>query len=341
MAQADVLIVGGGVIGCATAYFLGKQGAKATVIEREAVGSAASGVAAGILSPLSESHEGGPFLQLCLEGLRLHKVLSGELPEATGIDTGHRPATVLILALTEEEERALPASIAWRRQPGLGLQWVTGEEAQGIEPRIAPEVRGALLTQGEGQVESYRLTLAYARGAELRGATVRQGQVVGLLHRGRRVHGVRLQGGEEVACERLVLAMGPWTRQAREWLGVPIPVTPLRGQLLRLELPGSPLASILVRGGNYLVPKADGTVIAGTTMEETGFEAKVTAEGGLSIMQGAVALVPSIAEARLVHALAGLRPLSADGLPILGAAPGWEGVYLATGTGRNGVLLSG
>ena len=148
-----------------------------------------------------------------------------------------------------------------------------------------------------------------------------------------------LESGE-VSCEKLVLAMGPWMGQAASWLGFPVPITPLKGQILRLEVDGPPLEHAVYRGGGgYISSKSDGLVWAGTTEEEVGFDDHPTPEARVEIMKRTLEVMPELEGARVALQTACLRPVAEDGLPIIGTAPGWEGVYLATGAGRKGILL--
>lgn len=338
--QPEVIVVGGGVIGLATAYFLSVEGVKVEVLEREGIGSQASGTAAGFLSSIWGVGGPGPLLALTTEGLRQHRSLAPALREETGVEVQYAELSVLRPAFSQEEAQQLRSELSWQQEAGFKMRWVEGEEARRLEPRLSPQALGAVFSQNnEAQLDSYRLVLALARGAEMRGAVIRHGQVVGLTRQGRKVTGVVLPG-ERVSCDRVVLAMGPWTGQASQWLGFPVPVEPLRGQLLRLRLPDPPLRWALFWKGGYVLRKPDGLVTAGTTEEKVGFDNRTTEEGRASIMESLLTLGPSLAEAELVEFTACLRPLSGDGLPILGQVPGWEGLYLATGHGRKGILLS-
>ncbi|MCH7786939.1 MAG: FAD-dependent oxidoreductase [Chloroflexi bacterium] len=197
---------------------------------------------------------------------------------------------------------------------------------------------GGVHSEGGGEVEPYRLVLALVQAAEKVGATIRHGSVVGLRSEGGRVNRVVLEN-DEIACENVVLAMGPWSSEASSWLNMPVPVTPLKGQILRLQAPGAPFQCALNWSGNYATSKPDGLLWAGTTEEDVGFNDTPTTEARDKIMASLLKMVPSMTEARLAQHTACLRPLSADGLLLLGKAPGWEGVYLATGAGRQGIML--
>jgi glycine oxidase len=338
MEAYDVVVVGAGVVGLAAAYFCASAGLKVLVLERESVASQASGAAAGILTPVGESAQPGPLNDLMRRSLEFHRSLAPRLKELTGIDPLFGPLTVLVPAFHPEEAARL-RTLAERLAPfDPMVRWAEGAELLAAEPRLNPEVMGGLLAQGEGQVDAYRLTLALARAAEGAGAELRYTPVVGLeLAPNGPVKVVARSGA--VAAEFAVLAMGPWTALAGEWLGMPVPVEPLRGQLLRLKLEGPPLAYCVMYGDHYVLSKLDGLITAGTTEEPVGFDPSTTPEARDFILAGVLRLVPALADARLVSHTACLRPLAADDRPILGPVPGRERVLLATGHGRNGILM--
>ena len=338
--NADVVIVGGGIVGCATAYFLAKKGVKATLIESEAVGSCASGFAAGLLNPLNGHGIPGPMELLARESFRMHLELAAEVSDETGVDPEFRTVPCIWTVFSEAEAQEVEELFQLAQRLGqFSARWLEPEQLNSLEPRVSPHVIKAMWVDGIGQVNSYRYTSALAQAAEKRGATMRRGKVQGIRRASGRVSGVVLSD-EGVACERIVLAMGPWTGQVESWLGSPVPVEPLKGQILRLELDGPPLQQAFYRsGGGYVSSKPDGLTWVGTTEERVGFDDRPTQGARESIMREAVEMVPILSEARLVLQTACLRPVSEDGLPIIGEVPGWDGVYLATGAGRKGILL--
>jgi glycine oxidase len=336
---ADVVIVGGGIVGLATAYYLGKAGVGSVVLERDAVGSHASGFAYGGLSPLSGAGVPGPVAAIAQEGLRLHRTLAQSLPAETGIAIDFRERPSLALAFTDEEVLRARAVLPWQaRQTGYRVRWLEPSGVREVEPRVSEAVLGALLTEGTADVEPYRLVLALQRAAEELGAEIRHGRVTGLRRRGERVTGVLLASGE-IACRTVVLAMGPWSGETSGWLGVPIEVRPLKGQILRLQAPGPPLDCSVGWAGQYATTKPDGLLWTGTTEEEAGFDESTTVEARDRIIASLLRMVPSLGDAELAHQTACLRPVARDGKPVLGPVPGWEGVLMATGGGRKGILL--
>ncbi len=336
---SDVVIVGGGIVGMATAYFLGKAGLRCMVVERDSVGSHASGFAFGELTPLSGAGIPGPVYPLALEGIRLHTELAQVLPQETGVNTQFRRRPSITLAFTEQEAERARAHMAWQqRQPGFKVEWLEPAGIRSLDARISPQALGGVYVEGGGDVEPYRLVLALAQAAEKLGATIRHGRATGLRRQGSRVSAVVLESGE-VPCQRAVLCMGPWSGEASAWLGTTVGVRPLRGQILRLRAPGPPLEYAVFWAGNYATTNADGLLWSGTNEEDVGFQETATSEARDSIMASLLKMLPPMRDAQLVQQTACLRPLASDGLPVLGAVPGWEGVYLATGAGRKGILL--
>jgi glycine oxidase len=339
---SDVVIVGGGIVGIATAYFLAKAGVKSTVIERDAVGSHASGFAYGGLSPTGDSDSSGELLpdsQVSNDGLRLHREFATSLEEATGINTEFRERPTLSLAFTDQEVRAAKARLASLGPlKGWSSRWLDASDAKAIESRISDEALGAIFTEGGADVEPYRFVLALLGAAENLGVTIRHGEVTGLKRNGNRVTGVTLNN-EEVSSDTVVLAAGPWTGAASSWLNTPINISPLKGQILRLRAPGAPFRISIGWDGNYATTKPDGLLWTGTTEEEEGFDDNPTPEARDQIMASLLKMIPSLEDAQLVQQTACLRPMADDGQLVLGAVSGWDGVYIASGTGRKGILL--
>src|SRR5215475_11511428 len=337
--STDIVIVGGGIAGMTTAYYLAKSGVPSVVVERDAIGSHASGFAYGGLSPLSGFGIPGPQAEIAMESMRLHRELSKTLVDETGIDVDFRVRSSLALAFTEAEVRRLQAALPWQQeQPGYTVRWLDVAEARRVEPRIADETLGATLVEGGGAVEPYRLVLALTRAAEHLGVRVRHGRAIGLRREGGRVTGVVLER-EVLSCATAVLALGPWSAEASGWIGMPIDVRPLKGQILRLQAPGPPVECSVGWGHNYATTKTDGLLWAGTTEEEAGFDEETTVAARDEIGDALVRMLPAMADAQVVYQTACLRPLASDGLLLLGRVPGFDHVYMATGAGRKGILL--
>ena len=336
----DVVIVGGGIVGCLSGYLLGRQGFKVTILEADSVGSHASGFAFGGLDPVTGVGLPEPLLEFSLWCYGRHESLARELREVTGIDVAFELRDRLNLAFDDEAARAAKKDLAWMRNvEGFKIEWVDNRQARELEPQVSPECVGALYEQSPGALEPYRFVLAAMRAGERNGVEVLQRRATGLINEGGQCTGVRLENGS-IDAGVVVLAMGPWAQQASAWCGVDIPVKPLKGQILRLRSDKDALNLSVNYKGSYVATKPDGLIWAGTTEEDAGFDENITAAARDSIMADFLKMIPGMREAELVRQTACLRPLSADGLPIVDKVTGWDNLYVATGAGRKGILWS-
>ena len=336
----DVAIVGGGIVGCLTAYLLAREGLSVTLLEKDAVGSHASGFSFGEMGSLEGAGIPYPLLDFSLWCLQRHRSLAGELKEASGVDNQFHPCERLKLALDESEAVSYQEDLKWQQKvKGSQVEWLTADQVVQLEPMANPQCLGAVYAGASAAVEPYRHTLAAAQAGENAGVEILLRRATGLLTEGDRCEGVTYDGGR-VEAGTVVLAMGPWTGEASTWCRVHIPITPLKGQILRLQHTGSPVSKSLHWNGNYVATKPDGLTWAGTTEEEVGFYEEPTPEARDRIMRDLLKMAPSLSDARLVQHTACLRPLSSDGIPIVGKAPGWTNLYLGTGAGRKGILWS-
>lgn len=351
MARPDVIVVGGGIVGCSIAYHLAARGVRVAVVERHRAGGQASGAAAGMLAPGAEAHEPGPLLDLGLRSLGLFPELAARLHEETGVDVEYVPSGLLYVALDEGEAEALRRRLAWQRQAGVEAEWLEGAAARALEPGLPAGVLGAVHYRREHHVYSPRLVQALALAAARRGATFLEGtEATGLLADGDRVRGVTLcgegagvlPGGERLEGDHVVLAAGAWTSFWGPRLGLDLPVYPVRGQIIALEQKPLPFRHVVFCASprGYAVPKVRGVIAVGATEDRAGFDASVTLAGVAYLSALAPTLIPALERARFRHAWAGLRPWSATGLPLIGPVPGWQGLTIAAGHYRNGILLS-
>ena len=339
MKSADVIIVGGGAVGCATAYYLSKAGIKVTVLEKNRIAYGASGFAMGLLSPLYGMGIPGPLEGLSLNGFLMHRDLAGELVDSTGVDYHAHPQDSIYLVLADEDVEGLQEIADYSGNvDGVSYQWLTGAELRDAEPRVTPAAERGMLVRGTWVLEADKYTEALAAGAKLHGATFLDRGVTGL---GRRSTGAVVQTEEgNLEADAVILAMGPWTGDSEKWLGVPIPVGPLKGQIVRMEIDGPAMSCSIHYASNYAGQKADGLTWIGTTEERVGFDNEPTMEAREQIIREVGEFFPPALTGRVVHQTACLRPVAPDGLPVIGPVPGWEGVYLSTGAGRKGIILS-
>jgi glycine oxidase len=339
---ADVVIVGGGLIGCSLGAELAARGRSVVVVERGEPGGEASGAAAGMLSPQADAVEPSPFFDLALESRELYPDWARQALEETGIDIGYRRTGLLrVLSAGSAEEGAARASARWQTARGLRV----GENACGnLTPEIARRLGPArrlgtcLFYPDEGVVDPRRATRAAWRLAERRGACVETGTsvrrfVIAEGHCG----GVETDAGA-IASGAVVDAAGAWAAFDTN-LPVPIPVVPVRGQIVELRLEGPPLPTVLSSEEVYLVPREDGGVLVGSTLEHAGYRKAVTVDAVRRLLDAAADLCPEVTSAQFVTAWAGLRPATPDGWPILGET-GIAGLFLAAGHFRNGILLA-
>jgi len=334
----EVVIVGGGVIGCATAYYLARAGASVTVLERGEVAGEASGASAGMLAALSdEGHRPPLFTELCDESLALYDSLLPDLA-TTGIDVRHRRIDILHLALDDAQAEAL-REFHRRKQRETEAYWLKTDEVLEVEPAANPKAVAGVLAPGAQYVDARALTQALAEAARRRGAAVREHEGARrLLPRGGRLGAVRTET-DSYEADAFVLAGGPWTLDLARRLGAHVPVRPVRGQMLSLDGPPGGLRT-MIWGPAYLIPREEGQTYVGATVEEAGFRKHTTMAGLRGLRSGAEALVPALRTAPQRRAWAGLRPAAPDDLPIMGLLPGWENVWVSTGHFRNGVLLA-
>ncbi len=342
---AEVVIAGAGIIGCAIAYELSRKGASCLLLDSRRLGMAATNAAAGILAPLAEFQRPDALVHLGLTSLRLYPQWVQRLQEdVPDIDVEFASNGVLRVAFDQEEMAELRTGLRYQEELGVELIELDGAMVREVEPRLSPQIVGGVLCPEEGQVSNQMFTLALSRAARQRGTRViERCPVLGFRTRDGRVTAVRTPEGE-LACDRLVLAAGPWTRPLARKLGVEVPTRPVRGQMLAMGGMVTPIRRAVWGGRGYLrgylVPRANGLVFAGATVEEVGFRIRTTKRGLAQVRRAAVGLVPQLRHAGEQFAWAGLRPGSPDGLPILGPLPGWENVTVATGHFRNGILLA-
>ncbi|MEE9198970.1 MAG: FAD-dependent oxidoreductase [Dehalococcoidia bacterium] len=332
--SADVVVIGGGVVGCAAAYFLSEAGAKVLIVERDALGSGASGHAPGGLGvPLSffEPPEHAHFIRQAINFL---KWMGPRIAAETDIDILLRELPWLEVARSQGTWDYLQE---WA--PRVGRKLLDAQEVRRLEPRLAPDaILGGALEEGDGQVDSYRLTLAYVKGAEKRGAQVFLGEVSGLERSGGRVTAVVTSNGT-IGCNSVVLAMGAWTGHAEKWVDFPLPISPLKGDMMYLKPKDDRFWPFWVMSHDdteegqevpvALHMQADGLVSTGTTVEPGLFDNIPTEAARNGMMERAIRFMPCIAESELVRHVCGPRPNPPDGTAVLGPVPGLEGVYIA------------
>lgn len=345
--SADVLIVGGGIIGCSIAYFLRKQGVEVIVLEKDKIGAQASSAAAGLLAPIRPLSQQDPFKALQLAGLARFTSFAPELEAASGISVDYEKTGTLRLLPAEKLVPAYTWAQTWR-SAGYHIRILTPQEAYECEPLLYRGLVGAVSIADEAQVVPVQLVQAYAQAAINLGAHLYDHtEVVSLEHTatGRRIAGAWTGRGDLITCHQLIIAAGAWSARCGTWLGLTFAVRPVRGEIIALQQPSSPLRHIIFDEGIidediYIAPKPNGTVVVGATKADVGFETEVSAGGILHLLQVATKLLPALAYCSVQRMWAGLRPKTPDSRPLIGPIPSWENVMIASGHGGFGVLLS-
>ena len=338
--STDVAIIGGGAAGCAVAFYLGEAGISSTIIEREGVGSQASGYAAGGLNPLTGTGIPGPLADFAWESFHLHMGLYPRLKALTEIDYQLREVSEVMLTFDGSGVAELQEIEArFTATDGFTASIADKSRVKQLDRRINSDFAGAVFKRGNYALDSQAFTLALASAARASGVTLRPGTVLGLEKIGGQVTRVLMEDGE-IDCGQVVLAMGPWSRQAEDWLDTYIPVDPFKGEILRMRLEGDPLEHDVSGGGASIYSKPDGLAWCGTTEDWRGFDRQPLPETRDRILAGIKRILPSITHATVEMHTACLRPVTPDWLPIIGRVQGYENAWLATGAGKKGILLA-
>ncbi len=334
----DVVVIGAGVQGCAVALRLAQAGKDVLVLERGIPGAEASSAAGGILSPGVEAVEPGPFLDLCRASVDRYAALARELEASTGMQVGYRGGGTLEVALDDDHAQLLAARAERLEKHRVPVEVLDDAAARALEPGLSPQVRGALYFRDEASIDSPLLARALYLAAHGAGARFRTGQVHRIVHEGGRAVAVEHDAGR-LDADAVVLAAGAWSALV-EGSGLRRgAVRPVRGQIVLLDTRPRLLSRVVFSDKGYVVPRADGRVLCGSTMEEVGFEKAVTAGGLRSVLSLAIEIAPQLAGAPILDTWSNFRPSSPDGWPILGASA-VPGLFYATGHTRNGVMLT-
>ncbi len=340
MDTPDVLILGGGIIGCTLARELARAGRRVVVVERGRAGCAASSAAAGLLSPALATAPAGPLLDLCFVSADLYPAWVEELRREGAGDVGFRQAGLLEVWLSPQDEADHHAVAPTRRRPGRRVEVLSAAELRRREPALTDRARGAAFYPDDAQVDPALLSRAAARAAELAGVVLRENEPARrLVCLDGRVVAVHTDGGTYEP-GTVVLTAGAWSGGLLEPLGLALPTRPVKGQMLLSDCRVSPVATPMHAGEALLVPRPDGSLLLGVTVEEAGFDDRVTLDGLRTILEGTCALVPAVGRLNPARAWAGLRPATPDERPYMGPVPSLANLWVSAGHFRKGILLA-
>lgn len=333
--SSDVIVIGGGVIGLLSAWRLAQAGLAVELFEKSKVGAESSWAALGVLTP-----HAGPLLKLAQASLALYPSVASALREQSNIDIELRDEGMLYVALSHDEVESLQARALRDQAAGVPVQSLTAREARELEPALSERVCGALYYTATRQVNNVQLFKALAIATTRAGAKIHEGKAVTRLRRdGYGITGVQVDAETHNAAW-VVIAAGSWSGEIE---GINVPVRPVKGEALAVDAASiAPLtiSHVIDSQYGYVVPRADGRLLIGATVEDVGFDKRVNDEAAQALLAGARRVVPALQNADVRESWAGLRPCSADGLPIIGPVAQCAGLIVATGHFRNGILLA-
>lgn len=334
--MSDFLIIGGGVIGMMTALQLADAGQQVVLVERGQCGQEASWAGGGIVSPLYPWRYAPAVTQLSRWSEGVYPSLALRLLEETGIDPEYRQKGLLYLNVDDADQ-----ALDWARQLGKPLERVGAGFVHHKEPGVAMAGDSALWMPTLGSVRNPRLAKALkARLAAMPHVTMRERcEVTGFIRKDGKVAGVTSSEGL-LNAERIIICGGAWAAQLLVQLDVQLPVRPVKGQMIAYQAPQGLLQRVVLKDGRYIIPRTDGLLLVGSTLEETGFDKTTDATALASLKQSAEAILPALAHCPVAHQWAGLRPGSPEGIPFIGALPQWPNVFVNAGHYRNGLVLA-
>ena len=341
---ADVVIIGGGIIGCSIAFRIAQARLSVIVLDRGEPGAEASSAAAGMLAPQGETVEPPSFADLCLASRELYPQFAVEVEEAGGLEVGYRRDGTLLVALDYTEEKELEEVYHHQTRRGLSLEPLNSAQTHEHLQGLSLAIRGGLFVSGDHWVDNERLMRALVEGCRQRGVQINSDQTVRRLNaKDGRVLSVEATSrsatvATSYSADQFILAAGVWSPEIAATLGIKLVAQPCRGQMMEFDAEKE-LPHVVRAGHHYLVPRSNRRIAVGTTAEYVGFEKRVTGEGLRSILEGAMRVAPLVKDLRFRRAWAGLRPDTADHLPVLGYGEPTNLIF-ATGHFRNGILLA-
>jgi glycine oxidase len=332
--EADVIVVGAGIIGAAIAWELARRGVRVAILDARGAGAGATQASAGVLAPYIEAPREGALHELTVRSLACYDDFVNDVRREVETPLEYRRCGTVEVADADAGVARLTALASWTAAAGVAAEWLSPREVSALEPALAP-CEGALLVPTHGYVRAAQLTAALLEAAGTHGAVLDAARV-GRIDAGQTAADVHTDAGVYHA-PVAVIAAGSWSQEVGP--DGP-PVRPVRGQLLQLQWHGRPITRVLWSERCYIVPWTDGTVLVGATVEDVGFDERRTVAGVRDLLDAACELMPEAWGATFVDARVGLRPATPDGLPIIGRSPTKSAVIYATGHYRNGILLA-
>ncbi|MCA1040685.1 glycine oxidase ThiO [Bacillus infantis] len=337
----DVIIAGGGIIGCSIAYQQAKLGKQVLILEKRELCSEATSAAAGMLGAQAEIDENLSMLKLALKSRAMFPDMIRELEDLTGISIGLVNEGMIKIAWDDAEAEPLKRQVKFHKEWDGQVRWIDQAEISEREPHLSRGLAGGMLIPNDGQLIAPNLARAFAVGAMARGAEAQEGtEIKGFIFEKETIQGVITNKGSYYG-KTTIAAAGAWTGKLLKKADLELPIFPVKGECLSV-IPQQPLirSTIFSDSGGYLVPKKDGRLIIGATSYENEFDPSVSFGGVRMLAERAYKLLPQLAEARWEKAWAGIRPQTGDGLPYIGWHPVYKGLFIAAGHYRNGILLS-
>ncbi len=335
----DILILGAGVVGLTTAFKLSERGVSVTLLDRQQVGREASWAGAGMLPPGNFANAVTPEARLRSYSHSLWPEFAADLIARTGIDIGYHICGAIEVGSSEKQHALESLASQWLAE-GIRSQHLSALEVQLHVADLNEQFDHAIYLPDFGQVRNPRYLQALKTACLQRGVEIfEHAQALDIRHTDDRITEVQI-GDRVLHFDRICFAAGAWTSSLLQSLGFSMPVKPVRGQIVQLQLPAPPFGCVIEFGKRYLVPRRDGLILIGSTEEHVGFAKHTTTEGVAGLLEFAKSLVPSLAHAEVVHTWAGLRPGSPDELPLLGHVPGYSNAFIGAGHFRSGLQMS-
>jgi len=331
----DVIIIGGGVVGSASAFYLSNSGASVAIIEKDSIASHASGFAYGGITPTIGLDPNSSYHKISRYSYKLHTLLADVLPHVSGIDYGFRIYPNIDLAINDMEKDRLSEIY---NNFSKEYEWCDRKDLEKIDSRLGPNVISGLISKSSSGLDPYKFSLSLLTAAEKKGAKFINSKIDELIVKNYKVKNVVLTNGTEIFAKDFIIAAGPWSNEFSKWFGNNIPIRPLKGQIIRLKS-DQKINLGFHWGSNYVTSKQDGLIWAGTTEEDVGFDEIPTLEARNEILSSVVEIFPFLEDSQLIHQTACLRPLTVDKLPIISQSNIYNNLFIGSGAGRQGILL--